>query len=65
MFKYILTGFMVDFMEQIYNDRRLFFGGGPAIVPNDNFGTVSSSSPSADRRSGRGRGMFVVTTLDH
>lgn len=39
---------------QIYNDRRLYFGGaGPGIVSND----ISSSSPNADRRGGRGRGM--------
>ncbi|RVX00175.1 Regulator of nonsense transcripts 1-like [Vitis vinifera] len=53
---------MVQFQKpkKIYNDRRLFFGGGPGIVPNDNFGTVTSSSPSADRRSSRGRGMLIV-----
>ncbi|RVX14507.1 Regulator of nonsense transcripts 1-like [Vitis vinifera] len=52
---------MVQFQKpkKIYNDRRLFFGGGPGIVPNDNFGTVTSSSPSADRRSSRGRGSYM------
>lgn len=43
-------------MVQIYNDRRLFFGGGPGIVP-DAFGSVASSSPNSDRRNGRPRGM--------
>ncbi|XP_077254221.1 transcription factor MYB74-like [Tasmannia lanceolata] len=44
---------LVDDKElyMIYNDRRLFFGGGPGIVPNDNFGSVYSSNPTADKRS--------------
>lgn len=42
--------------SQIYNDRRLFFGGGPGMVPNDSF--AASSTADADRRSGRSRGMF-------
>nr|POF21211.1 regulator of nonsense transcripts 1 like [Quercus suber] len=48
---------MVQFQKpkKIYNDRRLFCGGGPGVVPNDTFGSVASS-PNADRRSGRGRG---------
>ena len=44
-------------MAQIYNDRRLFFGGGPGIVP-DTFGSVASSSPNSDRRNSRSRGML-------
>lgn len=40
---------------QIYNERRLFYGGGPGIAANDNFG--SGAGTSSDRRSGRGRGM--------
>ncbi|KAA3469182.1 regulator of nonsense transcripts 1-like protein [Gossypium australe] len=48
---------MVQFQKpkKIYNERRLFFGGGPGIVPNDNFG-AASSSPNVDRRSTRARG---------
>lgn len=40
---------------QIYNERRLFYGGGPGVAANDNFG--SGAGTSSDRRSGRGRGM--------
>lgn len=40
---------------QIYNERRLFFGGGPGAVPGDSFG--SASGPNADRRNSRPRGM--------
>ncbi|KAJ9152585.1 hypothetical protein P3X46_026140 [Hevea brasiliensis] len=52
---------MVQFQKprKIYNDRRLFFGGGPGIVSNDSFGSVASSSPNADRRSSRGRGSYM------
>ncbi|KAJ7011271.1 regulator of nonsense transcripts 1 [Populus alba x Populus x berolinensis] len=52
---------MVQFQKpkKIYNDRRLFFGGGPGIVPNDNFGSVASSSPNADRRNSRARGSYM------
>uniref|UniRef100_A0A7N0UV73 Regulator of nonsense transcripts 1-like protein n=1 Tax=Kalanchoe fedtschenkoi TaxID=63787 RepID=A0A7N0UV73_KALFE len=48
---------MVQFQKpkKIYNERRLFFGGGPGIVPGDNFGSVSSSSTYSDRRSSRSR----------
>ncbi|KAL8088976.1 regulator of nonsense transcripts 1 homolog [Apium graveolens] len=51
---------MVQFQKpkKIYNDRRLFFGGGPGIVPNDSFGSASSSA-NADRRSSRSRGSFM------
>ncbi|KAK8640038.1 hypothetical protein V6N13_138403 [Hibiscus sabdariffa] len=52
---------MVQFQKpkKIYNDRRLYFGGGPGIVPNDNFGATASSSANVDRRSGRGRGTYM------
>ncbi|XP_022737002.1 regulator of nonsense transcripts 1 homolog [Durio zibethinus] len=52
---------MVQFQKpkKIYNDRRLFFGGGPGIVPNDNFGSAASSSPNADRRSSRAQGAYM------
>ncbi|KAH9769914.1 Regulator of nonsense transcripts 1-like [Citrus sinensis] len=45
---------MVQFQKpkKIYNDRRLFFGAGPGIVPND----ISTSNPNADRRGSRARG---------
>ncbi|XP_044492825.1 regulator of nonsense transcripts 1 homolog isoform X2 [Mangifera indica] len=48
---------MVQFQKpkKIYNDRRLYVGGGPGIVSND----ISSSSPNADRRGGRGRGSYM------
>ncbi|MBA0709688.1 hypothetical protein Golax_024712 [Gossypium laxum] len=51
---------MVQFQKpkKIYNERRLFFGGGPGIVPNDNFG-AASSSPNVDRRSSRARGTYM------
>ena len=49
-------------MAQIYNDRRLFFGGGPGIVP-DTFGSVASSSPNSDRRNSRSRGMLDPITF--
>lgn len=55
---------MIVFMLQIYNDRRLFFAGGPGVVPNDNFGPVAPSGPNADRRSTRGRGMFFYFLFD-
>ncbi|XP_044504127.1 regulator of nonsense transcripts 1 homolog isoform X4 [Mangifera indica] len=48
---------MVQFQKpkKIYNDRRLYFAGGPGIVSND----ISSSSSNADRRGGRGRGSYI------
>ncbi|KAL2545372.1 Regulator of nonsense transcripts 1-like protein [Forsythia ovata] len=51
---------MVQFQKpkKIYNDRRLFFGGGPGIVPNDSFGS-SASYPNADRRSTYSRGSYM------
>ncbi|GAV89382.1 UPF1_Zn_bind domain-containing protein/AAA_11 domain-containing protein/AAA_12 domain-containing protein [Cephalotus follicularis] len=52
---------MVQFQKpkKIYNDRRLFFGGGPGIMPNDSFGSAASSSQNADRRSSRARGSYM------
>ncbi|KAL0446420.1 UNVERIFIED_CONTAM: Regulator of nonsense transcripts 1 [Sesamum latifolium] len=51
---------MVQFQKpkKIYNERRLFYGGGPGIVPNDSFGSVTSS-PNADRRGPRSRGPYM------
>ncbi|KAJ8773983.1 hypothetical protein K2173_009414 [Erythroxylum novogranatense] len=51
---------MVQFQKpkKIYNDRRLFFGGGSGILANDSFGVVSTSSPGA--RSSRSRGSYVL-----
>ncbi|KAK4489187.1 hypothetical protein RD792_004981 [Penstemon davidsonii] len=43
-------------MAQIYNDRRLFYGGGPGMVPNDTFGSAASS---ADRKGARSRGLYM------
>lgn len=50
-------------MTQIYNDRRLFFGGAPGVGANDAFGSVPSSGPNADRRSIRGRGMLLLSYI--
>lgn len=50
----------VYIITQIYNDRRLFYGGGPGVVPNDNYGSVSPSAQNAERRSNRGRGMLML-----
>ncbi|KAK4728378.1 hypothetical protein R3W88_021366 [Solanum pinnatisectum] len=53
---------MVQFQKpkKIYNDRRLFFGGGPGIVPSDNYGSPASSNPNADRRSSCSRGSYMA-----
>lgn len=48
---------------QIYNDRRLFFGGGPGVVPSDNYASVSPSNQNAERRGSRGRGMLMRAYL--
>lgn len=48
-------------LTQLYNDRRLFFSGATGVVPNDAFGSVASSGPNGDRRSSRGRGMFLLS----
>ncbi|KAF3448196.1 hypothetical protein FNV43_RR08909 [Rhamnella rubrinervis] len=52
---------MVQFQKpkKIYNDRRLFYGGGPGVVPNDNYGSISPSAQNAERRSSRGRGSYI------
>ncbi|KAL3499815.1 hypothetical protein ACH5RR_038908 [Cinchona calisaya] len=52
---------MVQFQKpkKIYNDRRLFFGGGPGIIPNDTFGSFATSSTNADRRGSRSRGSYM------
>ncbi|KAL3497680.1 hypothetical protein ACH5RR_040412 [Cinchona calisaya] len=52
---------MVQFQKpkKIYNDRRLFFGGGPGIIPSDAFGSVATSSTNADRRGSRSRGSYM------
>ncbi|XP_012829085.1 PREDICTED: regulator of nonsense transcripts 1 homolog [Erythranthe guttata] len=52
---------MVQFQKpkKIYNDRRLFYGGGPGIVPSDAFGASSSNT---DRRGPRSRaGPYMPT----
>ncbi|KAL5990593.1 Regulator of nonsense transcripts 1-like protein [Asimina triloba] len=53
---------MVQFQKpkKIYNDRRLFLGGGPGIVPNENYGSVGSSSPNADKRANRNKGQSYM-----
>ncbi|XP_060207506.1 regulator of nonsense transcripts 1 homolog [Lycium barbarum] len=53
---------MVQFQKpkKIYNDRRLFFGSGPGIVPGDNYGPAASSNPNADRRNSRPRGSYMA-----
>ncbi|XP_031390942.1 regulator of nonsense transcripts 1 homolog [Punica granatum] len=58
---------MVQFQKpkKIYNDRRLFYGGGPGIVQNDNFGAVGSGSQSGDRRNSRARGSFMPPNGTH
>ncbi|KAI5013645.1 hypothetical protein ZWY2020_037158 [Hordeum vulgare] len=45
---------MVQFQKpkKIYNDRRLFLGGGQGVMQGSAFGTVGS----VDKRSGRGKG---------
>ncbi|CAI9095530.1 OLC1v1031511C1 [Oldenlandia corymbosa var. corymbosa] len=51
---------MVQFQKpkKIYNDRRLYFGGGPGIIPNDGFGSTGTASTN-DRRGGRLRGSYM------
>ncbi|XP_010274588.1 PREDICTED: regulator of nonsense transcripts 1 homolog isoform X2 [Nelumbo nucifera] len=52
---------MVQFQKpkKIYNDRRLFFGNGPGVVPNDNFGSIGSSSSNSDKRGNRSKGSYM------
>lgn len=52
---------VITVSTQIYNDRRLFFSGGPGVVPNDTFGSAASPGQNADRRSSRGRGMLLLS----
>ncbi|KAG9155797.1 hypothetical protein Leryth_004062 [Lithospermum erythrorhizon] len=49
---------MVQFQKpkKMYSDRRLFFGGGPGIIPGDTFGP---STANADRRNSRSRGSYM------
>lgn len=54
---------VVSLLMQIYNDRRLFFGGGPGVVPSDNYASVSPSNQNTERRSSRGRGMLMLAYL--
>ncbi|CAL5062663.1 unnamed protein product [Urochloa decumbens] len=52
---------MVQFQKpkKIYNDRRLFLGGGQGVMQGANFG--AGASPAADKRSGgRGKGQSFV-----
>ncbi|KAG2637103.1 hypothetical protein PVAP13_2NG499900 [Panicum virgatum] len=51
---------MVQFQKpkKIYNDRRLFLGGGQGVTHGANFG--AGASPAADKRSGRGKGQSFV-----
>ncbi|XP_057773519.1 regulator of nonsense transcripts 1 homolog [Salvia miltiorrhiza] len=51
---------MVQFQKpkKIYNERRLFYGGGAGLVPNDTFGSVASSQ-NTDRRGPRSRGPYM------
>lgn len=51
---YISMWYLVLLM-QIYNERRLFYGGGPGVAANDNFSPGAGTS--SDRRNSRGRGM--------
>lgn len=48
------------YMTQMYNDRRLFFGGGPGIGANDSFGSAASGNSGADGRNSRSRGILVL-----
>lgn len=54
----------VAYGAQIYNERRLYYGGGAGIVPNDTFGSVVSS-PNSDRRGPRSRGMLFLPVFKH
>ncbi|ONM23859.1 Regulator of nonsense transcripts 1-like protein [Zea mays] len=52
---------MVQFQKpkKIYNDRRLFLGGGQGVMHGTNFG-AGASSQAADKRSGRGKGTYTL-----
>lgn len=62
-FMQFYMGYLVT-VAQIYNERRLFYGGGAGAVPNDNFGSVASS-PNTDRRGPRSRGMLLILIFMH
>ncbi|KAF3335494.1 regulator of nonsense transcripts 1 [Carex littledalei] len=49
---------MVQFQKpkKMYNERRLYIGGGPGVMPAANYGPIGSSNPTPDRRGGRGKG---------
>ncbi|KAG8080500.1 hypothetical protein GUJ93_ZPchr0007g6178 [Zizania palustris] len=51
---------MVQFQKpkKIYNDRRLFLGGGQGVLHGAGFGVAGN--PAADKRSGRGKGHSFV-----
>ncbi|KAG8080499.1 hypothetical protein GUJ93_ZPchr0007g3576 [Zizania palustris] len=51
---------MVQFQKpkKIYNDRRLFLGGGQGVLHGAGFG--AAGNPAADKRSGRGKGHSFV-----
>ncbi|KAK8460462.1 hypothetical protein SEVIR_2G333600v4 [Setaria viridis] len=51
---------MVQFQKpkKIYNERRLFLGGGQGVMQGANFG--AGASPAGDKRSGRGKGQSFV-----
>lgn len=46
-------------VKQIYNDRRLYFGGAPGAGPADSFGPIGSTSSNVDKRGGRAKGKIV------
>uniref|UniRef100_A0A0E0AK55 Uncharacterized protein n=1 Tax=Oryza glumipatula TaxID=40148 RepID=A0A0E0AK55_9ORYZ len=52
---------MVQFQKpkKIYNDRRLFLGGGQGVMQGASFG-AAGTNPVADKRSGRGKGHSFV-----
>lgn len=43
----------------MYNERRLYIGGGPGVMPAANYGPIGSSNPTPDRRGGRGKGNYL------
>ncbi|KAK4362897.1 hypothetical protein RND71_018138 [Anisodus tanguticus] len=50
-------------MTQFQKPKRLFFGGGPGIVPGDNYGSTASPNPNADRRNSLSREFTQSTVL--
>ncbi|XP_031126983.1 regulator of nonsense transcripts 1 homolog [Ipomoea triloba] len=54
---------MVQFQKpkKVYNDRRVFFSGGPGN-PSDTFGSPASSSSNGDKRNSRSRGYIAPGT---